>query len=830
MADYEPLDISGWCNATLDALEAEEEPAAGAQAFRGLPFLVGGLVSLAQGAPPVIIPIGGPARRIIFAHTQLETTVAEDGRWGRHVADYVFRTADGGSESVPIRERFEIGVLPGRGTVPGGITSQFRAVSDSQPELQPRYEGEFGRAGWRLMESTGESARWYYLWAWRNPNPDVAVESVELVPRGPRFAVAAITLGHADEHPFAREGRVPVRVVLKDRERADAPFDLEVGVDRGVATYPYPLPDQSARDFLDDRYKGWGQRANEKSSPAYVEMTGTPSATVTVSQGGESLGSVRWGDVVEEGAAETAKVRIELTEPGRNWVDVSVVDDDTGRPVPCRVHFRSPDGVPYQPYGHHNHVNSGLDTFNYDVGGDLRMGQVTYAYINGTCQGWLPRGEVIVDVARGFEYEPIRRSLTIEPGQRELTLRLKRWTDMNRRGWYSGDSHVHFLSAQGALHEAQAEDLNVVNLLQCQWGSLFTGTEEFTGEPHVSRRGDSVVYVCQENRQHLMGHMILMGLKRHVMPWCTDGPGEAEIGGTMESTLSAWADQCHEQGGTVAAAHFWGLNREAAAMIATGRLDAIEFKGHQNRFPHEEYYRVLNCGYRIPLVGGTDKMSSEVAIGHWRTYAKLEEDEEFTYDNWRRSVERGRTFMTSGPDHRAQRRRPRDRRHGRHIGAGHRRGERRGRERAAHTPARHRAERLGRGVRRVEGGRANPSFPRRRDSIPLQARAAGERAHRRPLVAGRALREPGLLRRSGLRRHGARNLRPHVAGLRRVRWRVADVRRGHCRAHAHRRQGRHRLHPRDVGPVPERQRHPPPRRTRPPGLARTAISRGPGGA
>ena len=149
MADYEPLDISALCNAPLDTLEAEEEPVAGTQTFRGLPFMVGGLVDLAEGAPSVTIPIGGPVRRIIFAHTQLETTVAEDGHWGRHVADYVFRTADGVSERVPIRERFEIGVLPGRGTVPGGLTSQFRAVSDSQPELQPRYEGEFGRAGWR---------------------------------------------------------------------------------------------------------------------------------------------------------------------------------------------------------------------------------------------------------------------------------------------------------------------------------------------------------------------------------------------------------------------------------------------------------------------------------------------------------------------------------------------------------------------------------------------------------------------------------------------------------------------------------------------------------
>src|SRR3546814_1623389 len=36
--------------------------------------------------------------------------------------------------------------------------------------------------------------------------------------------------------------------------------------------------------------------------------------------------------------------------------------------------------------------------------------------------------------------------------------------------------------------------LNVVNLLQSQWGSLFTSTEEFTGQASVSRDGRTVVY------------------------------------------------------------------------------------------------------------------------------------------------------------------------------------------------------------------------------------------------------------------------------------------------------------------------------------------------
>ena len=95
------------------------------------------------------------------------------------------------------------------------------------------------------------------------------------------------------------------------------------------------------------------------------------------------------------------------------------------------MHFRSPDGVPYQPHGHHNQVNSNLETWHIDIGGDVRLGQITYAIIDGKCEGWLPRGKVIVDVARGFEYEPIRTTVEIKPGQTDLLLKIKRWTNMN---------------------------------------------------------------------------------------------------------------------------------------------------------------------------------------------------------------------------------------------------------------------------------------------------------------------------------------------------------------------------------------------------------------
>jgi hypothetical protein len=219
---------------------------------------------------------------------------------------------------------------------------------------------------------------------------------------------------------------------------------------------------------------------------------------------------------------------------------------------------------------------------------------------------------------------------------------------MNARGYYSGDTHVHFLSTQGGAFEARGEDLNVVNLLLSQWGSLFTNTEEFTGAPHHSPDGRTIVYATQENRQHMLGHLTLLGLKEHVMPWCTGGLSEAELGSTLETTMSAWADACHAQGGTIVLPHLPAPNGEPAALIATGRVDAVEMLRH-GMYMHQEYYRYLNGGYRLPLVGGTDKMSSDVPVGLYRTYVRIPDGEAFTYDTWCRHLRQGRTFLSSGP-------------------------------------------------------------------------------------------------------------------------------------------------------------------------------------
>jgi hypothetical protein len=650
MSGYAPITIASLSHTDHTMVNLETPFPVGIQTWHGLPFEVGdgnGKVAgfgEGLGMENGIIPVGKAVTHILFAHRLIDSGIPKNEGLGVACADYVFHFKDGQEERVPIRDRFEIGCIPcDWGQWP------ILARTDSKEGMITRDKGEWGQAGWRQTETILPWAKEYYLYYWTNPRPDSEVESIRIEPKGPRFLIGGITISQLDEPPLVRTARRPVKITLLKPEDAERKGDLEVEVDRGAAAYPFALPKASGDEFIKDTHRGWGEEQNINASPSYVEIIANPSATVTVKHSGETLGSVNWGTVEKEGVDQDRdRVRVELADPGRNWVRTTVLDDATGKPLPCRIHFRSPEGIPYQPHGHHPHVNSNNGTWHLDVGGDLRLGQITYAYIHGECQGWLPRGEVIVDVARGYEYEPLRTRLRIEPGQQELTLRLKRIADLNSERYFAGDTHVHFLSTQGAHLEAACEGVNVINLLQSQWGHLFTNTEEFIGEPSVSCSGETIVYATQENRQHILGHLSLLGVKKPIMPWCSGGPDEAGLGDNLEITLSRWADACHAQGGTIVIPHMPTPNGEPAALIATGRADAGEFAIHGENM-HKEYYRYLNCGYRLPLVGGTDKMDSAVPVGLYRTYVHIPENEPFSYDNWCKYLKTGNTFVSGGP-------------------------------------------------------------------------------------------------------------------------------------------------------------------------------------
>ncbi|MDT0186050.1 CehA/McbA family metallohydrolase [Microbacterium sp. ARD31] len=666
MTGYEALDLTELANAPASLLQDPDTLEIGATTRFGLPFRLG------TGGDPervflAVTPdssarlgVSASAEWIIFAHALVDTDLFEGRDLGRTAADYEIVYDDGAVVSLPIRERFEIAASPrDRFDRPIPLDwgqSPFLAIPELEHVTPHRTHGRFDHAGGRAKEVLDPSTklpytlpyRWY-LWPWRNPRPDAAIAGIRFSSLGPTVLVAGVTLGHLDEDPFERTTNRDVLITLPFGATNHDIEKLDVSVDRGTASFPYWVVTDEAALAEAPVTPAWGQSWDSESPRvAHVRLTGTPSATVTVRFDGDLVGAANWGELVEHGAIAGAGAGFRIVNEARTWVRTTVVDADSGEPIPCRVHFRSKDGVSYPPHGHPPHINGELATFAFDLGGDVRLGNKSYAYIDGTCEGWLPVGPVTVELAQGFEYDPRRVDLEIVQGQATLELALQRFSRIRDRGYVSGDTHGHFVSARGAQFEGAGEGLDIVNLQRTQGGELFTVTEEVRTGPLTGSAGSPIVFVGQENRTGMFGHVNLLGVRTPVMPISTGGPDESEIGTGLETTLSRWADETRAQGGITVLAHFPVPNGEAATLIATKRIDAIEMIAYDD-YNVREYYRYLNDGYQVPIVGGSDKMTADVPLGIVRTYAGGMPGTEVDYFSWLAAVQRGDTFASSGP-------------------------------------------------------------------------------------------------------------------------------------------------------------------------------------
>jgi hypothetical protein len=344
---------------------------------------------------------------------------------------------------------------------------------------------------------------------------------------------------------------------------------------------------------------------------------------------------------------------------------VRIVDADTGARTPARLHFHGRSGEYLPPRGHQRKVSTALfeDSF-----ADFAVDDHQYAYVDGDCIVELPLGTVFVEIARGYETAPIRRAVTVDAHTSELTFELSKALEWREKGWVTADTHVHFLSPQTALLEGKAEGVNVVNLLATQLGEMFSNVGDFDGRTTLGASdfggdGEFLVRVGTENRMQVLGHISLLGYSGAMIhPLCSGGPSESSLGDPLDVTMADWARRCLEQHGLVVMPHSPNPQAERAADIVLDLIDAIELmiqnplaatwhetsEAHIDPYGIADWYRYLNLGYHLPIVGGSDKMAGAHLLGGMRTYTHLGE-REFTYENWMTAVRSGNTFATIGP-------------------------------------------------------------------------------------------------------------------------------------------------------------------------------------
>ena len=630
----------------------------GAQRFWGIPFKLASkqrrtnVLRLGPGEE-VTAKVGATATHLCFLHYWEGPKNEKYGdAGGEPVGRYTVSYADGGSADVPVRSRFEVGW----GAHEWGA-QLFAAVSHKENStldfMSQESRSKYGW-GWLQTDASGKHIVEPWIFAFVNPHPQRRIASVTL--RGAHqspLCVLALTLYEGPGHPLRHNARRYFKLALPKGADVES-LDVDMGVlarDAGAAS-------PRGKAWVKTVEAGLGVPANAplEVRTRLLEITAADGATLTVKTRMKKRHATRRlsvGEALHRGVSRDGSVRLEVVHPDRTWVHVTVKDAQTGKLIPARVHFSGPNGEYYAPYGHHTVIN---DCWFEDYGADIKLGQMSYAYVQGRFQTNLPVGDVYVEAAKGFEYQPVRQKVRIQPGQRELELTLNRRVDWRSEGWVTADTHVHFISPHTAWLQGQGEGLNLINLLASQWGRLFTNPGDITGEPGV-QKDDTLVWVGTENRNHILGHISMLGTHGDpVYPMCAGGPSEAYIGDPDERAMAEWADECRAKQGVVIRPHWPSPNLENPVDVVLGKLDGIELRyfqvpqsGPLDAYNLREYYRYLNCGYRVACVGGTDKMSAGMPVGGVRTYAQLDPNRPFNFENWGQAVRSGRTFSTSGP-------------------------------------------------------------------------------------------------------------------------------------------------------------------------------------
>ena len=339
--------------------------------------------------------------------------------------------------------------------------------------------------------------------------------------------------------------------------------------------------------------------------------------------------------------------------------------DLLGNPVAARVFITASDGLAYAPDNAWMHADDSFDRAE-------RPFEAHYFDTSGASEITVPVGEVEVDVMRGFENHFEQRKVEVKAESAEpLTIRIAPLSIAGdaTSNWMSGDVHAHMNYAgtyrntpAHLVEQAAAENLAVVEDLVVNKEQRIPDITYFSPQLDRASTPDHLLLHGQEFHTSYWGHLGLLNLTRNFIL-----PGYAGYPNTAAASLyppnANIADIAHAQGALVGYVHPFdsfpdpaqdeSLTNELPVDVALGKVDYIEVVGFSDhKSTAEVWYKLLNCGFRLPTAAGTDFMGNYASlrgpVGLNRVYAEVPAGP-LRIGSWLGAIKAGRTFATNGP-------------------------------------------------------------------------------------------------------------------------------------------------------------------------------------
>ena len=392
---------------------------------------------------------------------------------------------------------------------------------------------------------------------------------------------------------------------------------------------------------------------------------GTKIAFISNRGGNTSL----WVQTIPGGAqSEVIALERKYSQPmGR--LALKIVDA-FGKPLAARVFVTASNGRAYAPDDAWIYADDSFTRSEHRF-------EAHYFDTKGESEITIPAGEVQVDVMRGFENHFEQRKVALKFGETTpLTVRIVPLfvTVDAVTDWVSGDVHVHMNYAgtyrntpKHLIEQAAAEDVAIVENLIVNKEQRIPDISYFSPQPDPASTSNHLLLHGQEFHTSYWGHLGLLNITHNfLLPGYVAYPNTAAA--SLYPTNADVADMAHAQGVLVGYVHPFDafpepakkedvLTDELPADVALGKVDYIEVLGFSDhKSTAEVWYKLLNCGFRLPTAAGTDFMGNYASlrgpIGLNRVYAEVPlplPNEPIKIAPWLAAIKAGDTFATNGP-------------------------------------------------------------------------------------------------------------------------------------------------------------------------------------
>ncbi|MCC6588357.1 MAG: hypothetical protein IT168_16815 [Bryobacterales bacterium] len=342
----------------------------------------------------------------------------------------------------------------------------------------------------------------------------------------------------------------------------------------------------------------------------------------------------------------------------------------SGQPIWARLEVHGPDGKMYQP----------AEGAIRDRTAGARTGKPYYPQsfvIRNQCVLNVPPGSYRLVAEHGPEYERVERTVEVTPHRpSKVDLKIPRWIDMRKKGWYSGDMHVHRpLDDLAAL--AQAEDLNYTVAFTMwnrrnMWAdrpmpakSIYEAAPGyFISVMNAEDERGGGAWMFHDIPKPLDLASMLTGNIRQTESWYPPGLQfiEQVRAWRKQGSLLPWFDS--EKPIWWELPVVMALNPPDSLGLLHNHFNQYGILDNEawarprdmSRYPgykgFADYvlslnYRYLNLGFRIPWSAGSASGVLPNPVGYNRIYAHLEG--EFTPEKWYAAIKANRHFVTNGP-------------------------------------------------------------------------------------------------------------------------------------------------------------------------------------